>query len=174
VQVSGAAAGELPARVHVPPGDHAVEAVRADGETERQQVTVRAAETRVVRLAPAKPVEAPPPPAAPPPSPPGPATMRVGGWATLGVGVAFAGAAIGLGVATLSTRSNYVNNHPSDVALHDRAVTLRALTDVAWGVAAATALTGVVLVVAAPRGKPGPVTADVRLAPSGASARLAF
>jgi hypothetical protein len=165
IRVDGEAAGFAPARVHVKPGDHRVEV----DDAEPQRVTVVAAEKRALVFAARAPVAA----VTPPPPPQGTSPLRIGGWVTLGVAGVAAGAAIGLGVAAISARDDFVHGSGStSVTLHDRAVALRTATNVTWALAGAAAITGVALHIAAPRGTAK--GAALVVGPGLAAARFAF
>jgi hypothetical protein len=166
-RVDGEAAGALPVRVHVSPGEHLIEVA-----SERQKVTVKAGETRALRVSPIKASEASPPP---PPPPPPTSRMRVAGWAMQGASVALMAAAIGCGFHTVAVNNAFMAGGDMDQHQHDEAVTFRALTNAAWALAATTAVAGVVLVAAAPRAKAAsPAALQVRLTPSGAAVGLSF
>jgi hypothetical protein len=72
------------------------------------------------------------------------------GWVALGTGVAFGVGAVVLGASALSARDDWNASQLTDRSAHDRAVTFRTLTNVAWVGAAAFGVTGVVLLVASP------------------------
>jgi hypothetical protein len=63
----------------------------------------------------------------------------------------FTGAAIGLGLEAVSVRDDFVTNGRLDGDARDQAVTLRALTNVAWGAAILSAGVGAVLLFTAKR-----------------------
>jgi hypothetical protein len=92
--------------------------------------------------------ETPPPPRREPP-PPSTAT-KTAGFVLLGTSALAAGAAIYLGVSALSARDEFVESGETDREAHDRAATLRTLTNVAWVGAGVLAATGGVLVLVTP------------------------
>jgi hypothetical protein len=77
-------------------------------------------------------------------------TQRTWGFVALGAGAVLAGTAIFLGTRTLAARDDYNASGLHDVDAHDRAVSLRLWTNVAWGGAALGAGTGVVLLLTTP------------------------
>ncbi len=142
------AAARLPATIHVEAGRHPLVVTFDDGRTTTLTVTAVAGALKIVD------VEMPPPtePRPPPPSPPrtdAPVTRTLG-YVALATGVALGATAIAVGVETLSARDAWSASQETDRSAHDRAVTLRTLTNVAWGSAAAFAGAGIVLLVASP------------------------
>jgi tetratricopeptide (TPR) repeat protein len=95
------------------------------------------------------------------------------GWVFLGAGAACASTAIALGLSAVSARDDFDASGRSDAEARDRAVTLRTWTNVAWGAAAATATTGVVLLLSA-RGDPATTSSDLALGPASLRYRLRF
>jgi hypothetical protein len=75
------------------------------------------------------------------------------GWVALGTGVAAAGAAVFLGVKALSARDQFNDSNYSDQDAHDRASSYRTWTNVAWAAAGVLTVSGLVLVLTAPRTK---------------------
>jgi hypothetical protein len=180
LRVDGELAGALPARVHAAPGDHDLAVTLPGGEAVAQRAKVAAGETRKVTF----PASSGAPTAAPSAATPEPSqaaapsaakisAARTAGWITLGAGVALAGAAIGLGAATLSARDDFVKGGDHDASLHDRAITLRALTNAAWVGAGVAAVAGGAVLFFAYR-TPGPASASVHLSPGSAALRIRF
>lgn len=178
---------KLPTRLHLAPGDHTAAIAQPGAAATSMRFSVRAGAATPVTIAalpapqerpqatpsPAPEASAPRPDASPVPSP-----ARTFGFVSLGGAGAFTGAAIALGVATLNTRDAYVNAGSTDAGAHDRAVTLRALTNVAWGLAAASGALGVGLLIASGGGAspsaPKPARAEIFLGPNRAALRLSF
>jgi hypothetical protein len=73
------------------------------------------------------------------------------GWVSLGVAAAATGAAIFLGLETLSARDDYNASGHKDLAARDRAKSFMRWTNVAWVTAAITAGTGVGILLLAPK-----------------------
>jgi hypothetical protein len=95
--------------------------------------------------------------------------LRIVGWVGLGTGVALSGAAIGLGVAGLDARNQFVSGGDHDQSLHDRAIAMRTWTNVAWVGAGVIGATGVLLLILAPRRHTEEVAPAVSFGPSGIS-----
>ncbi len=163
--VDGVGEVPLPSHVRVAPGPHSVSMTRADGSTDVRRVHVaRGASARIDFVQPPAPeppvtppvVAAPPPPLAresapPPPSRPPAFPQRTLGWSGLGAGVGLSVTAIVLGVVGLNAKNDFVTGGDHDQSLHDRAVTLRTLTNVCWVGAGLIGAGGVVLLVTAPK-----------------------
>ena len=170
----------LPLRAHVLPGRHLVQLAVDGAPSPAVTVTVNAGELRALTFGPAPPVAPVTAPAvatgardpalhsAPvEPTSSGMSGPRIAGWSLLGLGACAAGAAIGLGVATLSAKSDYVDQHPSDVSRYDHVVTLRTATDVTWAIAGASAVAGLVLVLTSKREAPAAATTALHLVADG-------
>src|SRR5262249_34728531 len=69
------------------------------------------------------------------------------GVLALGAGAASAGVGIGLGIDALDARDTFESSGLRDLDAHDRALTLRPWTNVAWAGAVVFGVTGVVLLV---------------------------
>ncbi|NUO53296.1 MAG: tetratricopeptide repeat protein [Polyangiaceae bacterium] len=95
---------------------------------------------------------------------------RVIGFVSLGVGASLGGAAIGLGTKALDARDAFDASGRTDADARDEAVTLRTVTNVAWGLAGAFTITGVVLVATSYTQDDVPTTAGLCVGP----ARLSF
>jgi tetratricopeptide (TPR) repeat protein len=186
VTVGHAKAAAPPVRIHLAPGTYDVEVEHGNGARAVKRATVSVGAPAQLSFE-APPAVAPPASAAPvaprpPPPPPRPDRAEGGsiratlGWISLGGSVAFAGAAVGLGVATLDARSSFDESGHTDAALRDKAVLFRALTNVAIGVAAASAAAGIVLVATAPRAPKGASGGrhEVRIGPSGLAYEASF
>ena len=148
----------LPAQVHLGAGAYSVRVAYADGHVEARDVRIATGSAVSLDLA---PTSAPPPRAAPPEpatapaiTPPRPADagsssspLRTAGWVALGGGAALAVAAIALGEATLGARDTFDATGDTSQSAHDRAVSLRTWTNVAWVAAGVVGATGIVLLV---------------------------
>jgi hypothetical protein len=143
----GDVTGPSPLRVHLPPGRYDVSVDLATGERETFPVTVRAGERAAVAATAAPASRLPPPPRAPPTRPADSDSGRFWGWTMLGGGAAFAAAAVVLGLETLSSLDTFNASGHHDSVSHDRAVTLRTLTNVSWGLAGALLAGGGTLLV---------------------------
>lgn len=95
---------------------------------------------------------------------------RVVGFVSLGLGAGLGAAAIGLGTKALDARDAFDASGRTDADARDEAVTLRTLTNVAWGLAGAFTITGVVLVATSYTQEDVPATAGLCVGP----ARLSF
>jgi hypothetical protein len=138
----------IPVSVHLLPGPYALRLLGADGSSSTKTVVVTAGQTSV------RTFDSPPaPPVVPQETPPSStgSTLRVAGWIGLGTAVALSGAAIGLGLSAVHARDQFDASGDTDPSAQSRALTLRTLTNVAWGAAAVTGVAGIVLVLAAPR-----------------------
>lgn len=190
-----------PARFHVLPGDHAVTVTFPDGgRTSKQVRAVAAQKERIEFTAPSAASDSPafqgsnppgtpqdrapvagsivPEPDAPPDAAPADAAgsssaLLVGGWVGTVTGVAFTGAAVGLGVAAVSARDDYDASGYTDVDARDRADLLRTWTNVAWVGAAVAGTVGVVLFIASSV-TAAPSKAQLRITPGGAVLRGHF
>ncbi|MFO0735407.1 MAG: hypothetical protein U0270_05990 [Labilithrix sp.] len=131
--------GVVPRRVFVTPGSHKIEVTNERGSG-ISTVTVEAGKEAPVSIeiaatspsassalsGPAKPAERPVD------KPSDGSTQRLVGIILAGVGVASAGAAVGLGFAALSARDDYNATNNTDRELYDKAKNLRLFTNVAW------------------------------------------
>jgi hypothetical protein len=150
--------GPPPLRVHVPPGRHEISVDLPTGQRQTYEVRVRAGEHAAVAAsapqsasAAARTGTAASGASAAEISASGrtgtaSGSDRVWGWGLLGGGVAFAAAAVVLGAETMSSLSAFNASGDHDSVSHDRAVTLRTLTDISCGLAAALAGGGALLI----------------------------
>jgi tetratricopeptide (TPR) repeat protein len=164
VSVAHVERAAVPLRVHLVAGMYAVR-LELDGVVKTHEVQIGAGEAKRIALevprqaAPkAAPAPAAEPVRVPPPEPDRPApetdsTQRTWGWVAVGVGAALTGAAVVLGLQTLSARDEWDNlaHTPSEIDKRDRAVALRTWTNVAWGSAAVAGGVGVTLLLTAPK-----------------------
>jgi hypothetical protein len=149
----------LPVRRRLAPGRHELELVDLSS-SRRRSMTVELApgETRTLEppgdsqpSARPEPAPVPAPPTAPPKEPPRPAGFRhvpAASFVALGVSAASVAVAIGFGSATLRAKRDYAAvpaQSTADTFQRDKIV-----TNVAWGTAAVTVITAVVLWLAAP------------------------
>lgn len=143
--------GPAPVVAHVAAGRYDVVAVFEDGS--RTSLSIEVGRSPVVaELRPSVPAVREPVALAPPvvvvpesSSDPG-AVQRVIGFVGLGLGAASGGTAIALGVLGLEARDEFEATGRRDRELHDEASSLRIGTNIAWGIAGAFAVTGIVLV----------------------------
>jgi hypothetical protein len=157
VSVGHASGVAVPAQIHLAPGDHELIVRLSDGTTQRRRVSLRAGSSETVMITPAPPRLPPRSASVPPVATNGSAptshpasTSRTAGWVLVGVSGAAAAAAVALGLSFLGTRDEFTDGGRTDADQRDTLVALRALTNVAWGVSAVAAGTGVVLLVTAP------------------------
>jgi hypothetical protein len=131
----------LPRRIRLRPGDYEVRARAPDGGTFTRPIAVRAGTTLEVSFE---------PPAATPPAK-APELQRTLGWVALGTGVAFGLATAGLGVAALDARDRFAQSNYTDRDARADADTLRTWTNISLVAAAVFSITGVVLILTAPK-----------------------
>jgi tetratricopeptide (TPR) repeat protein len=151
VDVAHVSLAKAPLEVYVLPGSYKVVIHDSEGVLGQREVTVAAgqrADLDLVGELKPRVRETPPPPRRDPP-PPSTAT-KTAGFVLLGTSALAAGAAIYLGVSALSARDEFVESGETDREAHDRAATLRTLTNVAWVGAGVLAATGGVLVLVTP------------------------
>jgi hypothetical protein len=86
-----------------------------------------------------------PAPAPPPKEPKGDSAWRTAGYVSLGLAGVATGAAIIFGLNAVSARNEFNDSGQTDQDAHDRAVSNMHVTNVCWGVAAASAVGGGVL-----------------------------
>jgi hypothetical protein len=168
VRLDGAAELRAPGKHRVAPGHHAI---AVEGATTPAPISIdaKAGETAVIDLDPPAPRAAEPAPPAraddTPPAPP-PEAHRgppLATWVAFGVASAAGATALVTGAMTLSARTDFTNAPSIDA--RDRFYRVRTITDVAWGVAGAAAITGAVLWLTAPR--PDGSGVGLTLAPGG-------
>jgi tetratricopeptide (TPR) repeat protein len=137
-----------PVVVHVKPGRYEIIATFADGARASRSIDVARAPLELEIAAPvaetATPV-APPPAPSPEASDPG-TVRRVVGFVFLGLGAAGGATAIALGVRGVDARDEFDATGRASQELHDEAQGLRLGANIAWGIAGAFTVTGVVLV----------------------------
>jgi hypothetical protein len=159
IAVAHVEAAACPITIHLPPGAHVVTVRLADGSTSTRSVTLAAAasvtfsiespDTQPVdrSLAPAGVVSAPSRAAVE--RRPG-SGRRIVGFALLGAGGVAATAAVVLGVSALSAKSDFDASGHRDQSAHDRAASLRAMTNIAWVAAGVLGASGIVVVFTSP------------------------
>jgi tetratricopeptide (TPR) repeat protein len=168
----------LPATFYLWPGNHELLIETRDGQTTRELVRVEQGQAlrllvdvpgseKTTTRGPGSDRETARTPAR------GRETSPTLGWVFIGAGAACASTAIVLGLSAVSARDDFDASGRSDAEARDRAVTLRTWTNVAWGAAAATATTGVVLLLSA-RGDPARASSDLALGPASLRYRLRF
>ncbi len=133
------------------PGRHRIDVTLPDGDYAVRRVSVVAGDTTVV-LVESGGADANPPegedeeeaqePSAPDVSPSAENSYRTLGWASLGVAGALSGAAVVLGMSALSAKDEFEASGNRDGDARERAERLRLWTNLAWGGAAAFAVTG--------------------------------
>lgn len=170
VQLDALTEAPVPARLHAPPGMHALAIRWTDAPIEKRDVTLEVGKTttlEAVKNVPTKPIEQPTPPplpvAPPPVVAPEPEKMpvtRIVGIGAIGASIAMGVATIALGVSALDAKSAY-DAAPSRAAF-DHANGLATWTNVGWITALVLAGAGVTLVLL-----PGPKRAQFAIAPSG-------
>lgn len=157
LEVAHVALAKAPLEVHLLPGTYRVVIHDAEGVLGEREITVTAGQRSDLNLVGQfrpRVRETPPPPAREPPPPPS-TTAKTTGFVLLGTSALAAGAAIYLGVSALSARDEFIESGETDRDAHDRAATLRTLTNVAWVGAGALAATGGVLLLVAPTSSAG-------------------
>jgi tetratricopeptide (TPR) repeat protein len=168
----------LPATFYLWPGSHELVIETRDGQTTREFVRVEQGQAlRLLVDVPAGEKTAAQGPSsdrkAARPQAASRETLPTLGWVFIGAGAACASTAIVVGLSAVSARDDFDASGRSDAEARDRAVTLRTWTNVAWGAAAATATTGVVLLLSA-RGGPGRASSNLELGPASLRYRLRF
>ncbi len=172
-------AAPLPAKVYLTAGPHDLTARFDGGTSTKQQVTVAAGATTPVAVeAPKKvaaPPLAPPPVASTAPKPPtsGSSPRKLAGFVSLGGAVVASGAAVYLGLSAVSAKNDFNDSGHKDLNAHDRADSLRTMTNVAWIAAGVLAATGVVLVLTAPS-TPSDRSVTATLGPTGGAVTVRF
>lgn len=152
IDVAHVSLAKAPLEVYVLPGVYKVVIHDAEGVLSEREMTVAAgarADLNLVGQLQPRVREAPPPPPQRDAQPPS-AAAKTAGFVLLGTSALAAGAAIYLGVSALSARDDFVDSGETDRDAHDRAATLRTLTNVAWVGAGVLAATGGVLLLVAP------------------------
>jgi hypothetical protein len=174
---------------HVEPGKHELQATYADGRDETRSIVARAGGIETVKLGSVRDEDAPVAPSTDGSSSsdtastdghPGGETAtsapdRLPAWIAFGGAAVASGVAIGLFSAGIAARNDFVHGGSTDRALHDKALTLRTGTWVAWTIAGGLAVTGVVFYFTAPPGSAvnrGPSSASAALAVDGSGVTL--
>ena len=168
----------LPATFYLWPGSHELVIETRDGQTTRELVRVeRGQALRLLVDVPGSEKTTAPQPSSDrkPARRRGAAreTLPTLGWVFIGASAACASTAIVLGLSAVSARDDFDASGRSDAEKRDRAIALRTWTNVAWGAAAATATTGVVLLLSA-RGGPARASSDLAVGPASVRYRLSF
>lgn len=195
VSVAHAEKVSIPAKIHVSPGDYEITVQRSDGTTETKNVSARAGE--VIRVdvegsglgpgpepATAEPETAPTDPG-PTDEPSGSCSQCTWGWVAIGGAAVAAGVGTYFGLRTLSARDEFEDSDREDSDAHDRAVTSRTVSNVAFGVAIVSGAVGVVLLLTADKSgesatgeqkkqKTARTRTELRVGPSGVSAAFHF
>lgn len=192
VSVAHVAKAPVPARFHLSPGAHLMAFELRDGSRVERSVVLKAGVATTVEVdgsgeaappGPPPPPTATPTPATPPrtpsTSPPARETATTcssctWGWVALGAGVAAAGAGAYFGAQTLSAKSDFDDSGKTDADAHDRAVTHRTLTNVAFGVAAVAGGVGLYLLLTGSESKPESADLSLGVNPNGFDARWRF
>lgn len=134
--VAGAEPRRLPTTWMVPPGEHRFEWRLPNGDQRSAVVRIGAGQRQSLSAPAPLPASSSPPPGAAPTAGATPARSSWLGWTGVGVAAVSSGAAIVLGFGTLGARDEFVDAGRTDRDARDQAVGLRALTNVAWGLAA--------------------------------------
>ena len=168
----------LPASFYLWPGSHELLIETRDGQTTREFVKVEQGQAlRLLVDVPGSEKKAAARPRADRKTAPREDAARESsptlGWVFLGAGAVCASTAIVLGLSAVSARDDFDASGRTDPEARDRAVTLRTWTNVAWGAAAATATTGVVLLLSA-RADPARASSDLAVGPASVRYRLRF
>jgi tetratricopeptide (TPR) repeat protein len=146
----------VPATFYLLPGSYQLQ-IEYKGKTSTSPLAVLAGGEHEVKLelGDAEAVAPSAPTAATKPLPPPPAdtgvTQKTWGWVSLGAGVALGSAAIVLGVRALAARDRFDASKNTDADARGEAADLRLATNVLWGGATAAGVTGLVLVLTAPK-----------------------
>jgi hypothetical protein len=163
-----------PITIHLTPGSHDVAVTLLDGTTDRRSVVIAAGAPAALAF------EAPKPRVTPEKPPPPPVqeetkampTRKLLGFVAVGGGVVAGGAAIILGLSAVSAKDDFDASGHHDQDLHDKADSLRTMTNVCWVAAGVLAGAGVVLILTAPSAS-SPGTSAV-LGPGGGAIRVRF
>lgn len=189
VSVDHAVKVPIPAKIHVSPGSHELTLRRPDGTTEKQSISARAGEVTTVEfsagggLGPGPAEATDPKPSAPSSDPvsdqpaDGSCSQCTWGWVAIGGAVVAAGVGTYFGLRTLSARDEFEESDREDRDARNRAITSRALSNVAFGAAVVSAGVGVVLLLTA-KSSDEEASArqglSVRIGASGISAAYSF
>lgn len=165
VSIDGHLRGVLPLDARVMPGNHEIELQPDTGPPIRRSVNVSAGGSASVDVSPQSETR----PVAPTAAHDTP-VQRTLGWVSIGfAATAFVAGAI-TGSVGLAARNDFVSGGDTSQSLHDEAVSLRTAANVLWIGAGVFAITGVVLVLTAPRA----TSVTVGVGPSTASFRVTF
>jgi hypothetical protein len=149
----------VPTSFFLRPGNYEV-VTEYRGARTTTTTSVVAGKDQIVKLNVPFEVSVPPPEPTPPPAPPSapPDTsggelfsQRTWGWIGVGAGVALSGAAIFMGIRALAAKDAYKESGYQDAEARDAASSRRLATNILWGGALLSGVTGVVLVVTSPK-----------------------
>ncbi|MEZ4444311.1 MAG: hypothetical protein R3B72_34880 [Polyangiaceae bacterium] len=145
VYVAHAQGREVPARVHLAPGEHDV-VVRTTRQTHREAVRIKAGQERFLAF-PADPPDV----VEPPPSVGSPVSIQeIFGWTSVGLGAGAAVASVALGGAFLAARGEFIDGGQVDPDLRQKAIDLQLATNVVAASAALLGGLGLTLLLTAP------------------------
>lgn len=181
----------IPARIHLTPGTHEIALKQPSGSVAERKLSLKAGTTTILAVdekgsdvAPRGTPEPPRARAAERPHAPAPAPAPVAdsgctscttwGWVSIGTAVAAAGAGTYLGLRTLSARDEFDDSGHTDADAHDRAVSSRTLTNVAFGVAAVTGGLGIYLLIKGKGSSEQAARVEIRPRSNGVSGALRF
>ncbi len=172
----------LPAKIHVTAGSHEIAARFDGGASSRPRVNVAAGGVTPFALETPRsdiagvPLPSPAPPPVekrePPPPSSGTSARKITGFVALGGAVIASGLGVTFGLAAISAKNDFNDSGHRDQSAHDRADSLRTVTNIAWVAAGVLAATGVVLVVTAP--KNGASSATATVGPAGGAITVRF
>jgi hypothetical protein len=154
VRVDSSSEIRLPARHRLSPGSHTLSVTDLNSSgTQTRTVDLRPGESQILDFTPPAPAPETLNPPAPAPAKPTPANggPPAATWLSFGVAAASAGVAVVFGLLTNTAQSDF-NADPTE----SNASTFRRdklVTNVAWGIAAAGAIAGVVFWLTAPRSR---------------------
>ncbi|NUO48051.1 MAG: hypothetical protein HOV80_04260 [Polyangiaceae bacterium] len=146
----------IPTRFYLAPGTYSVSGTLEPGDVRTAKIVCKANASASVVWPRAEAKVVAPPPVVPPrdvPKQPEPQpfdAQLAGGIATMVLGGAFAGAAIGLGVHTLEVRDEFVATGNADADLRDEAVSFRSATTAMWILSGVAHATGLVVIISSP------------------------
>ncbi len=161
VSVAHAEGRAVPAKIHLPVGDHTATLETEDGRSAEVTVKSAAGVSTILEvpeaLAAPEPVPETPAPAVSPKPDDGQETgdgtvMTALGWTAIGLAGAATAATVATGVLTLQKVGEYDDGGNVDADLRDEATTLRLTTNVMIGVSSGLAVTGLLLLLLAPDG----------------------
>jgi len=172
----------LPLTTHLQPGHHTVVVAYASGAQQTRTLEASAGEEDVLRLSTpsaAQPVETKTlrhasTSAEPSSTSDGATTRRTLAWVALGGVVVASGVAIALYETGLSALGRFDNSQDTDAGARNQALGDRTGSEIAWGLAGALAVTGVVLFATSSSSPDAPPASSLRVGPTGALLHLAF